>query len=317
MKIVLESTLGQRAWDFLVMEGKGCIIAVFSKSFYCRINDKDLLLFHQNNYGIVPFGLGFKDMESLMATLEPYPGMTFSFCNFDLFFPEISVAIIPTRVFFNTENNQKPVLSGNEFTNNIKIAEQLLWDRKSNIVENIFRLLNKTGKCVVINKSLGSEISQLWEIDVLSKLKRSIIRDSTASIRIALEKIMGMGSGLTPTMDDVLIGIAYVASIIERIGIKIMPSNKCFSNAIIENAERLTTEISSAYLKSAAFGEVYSLLEKVALSLLFSKGGDGLRENIDELLSVGSDSGGNMLVGMLLGLYLYKDCIKMIIKVSN
>jgi len=302
MKIEVESTLGQRARNILSMKGKGIVIAVFSNSFYCRLDTNDLLLFHQSDYGVVPFGLGFKDLESIITMVKPTPGMDLTFYNFNVLFPEHAINIIPIRGSELDERVPEIIFSEEIFTENLSIAENILLNRKGGIVERIIKLLENPRKGTEIKRPLNQNISSLWEVETFKKLRQGMDKESITSIGIILDKIIGLGTGLTPTMDDVLLGFAYIISFLERNGTRVIPSSRTFLKMLKDKAGGLTTEISSAYLRSAALGEEYFLLEKVSRSLLSIEKNNELQRNIDALLNVGSDSGGNMLVGMLMGL---------------
>ena len=64
------------------------------------------------------------------------------------------------------------------------------------------------------------------------------------------------------------------------------------SDAVLEYAGEYTNGISAAYLRAAARGEYYELLE----GCLFGEDS----ESIARLLSIGSSSGSDMLSGMLV-----------------
>ena len=63
------------------------------------------------------------------------------------------------------------------------------------------------------------------------------------------------------------------------------------NEAVLEYAEEYTNAVSAAYLRAAARGEYYELLE----GCLFGDDTD----SIARLLSIGSSSGSDMLSGML------------------
>lgn len=105
-------------------------------------------------------------------------------------------------------------------------------------------------------------------------------------VSAAVKGLLGLGRGLTPACDDWLVGYMYA---VRRTG----KTEVCaaVSKAVLEYAGEYTNGISAAYLRAAARGEYYELLE----GCLFGEDAD----SITRLLSIGSSSGSDMLSGML------------------
>ena len=104
--------------------------------------------------------------------------------------------------------------------------------------------------------------------------------------------LLGLGPGLTPSGDDTLCGLLYGllrSSYGER---AIM---KTLAQVICREADGRTHPVSAAYLKAIAEGAFFGRLEEAWGSIT------GRRESdFDGILEVGSSSGGDLLLGLLL-----------------
>ena len=319
MEITWEATIGSRAREYLRPGGKGIFLGVFSSSFYCRIEGKGVLLFHKASYGTIPFGVGCDDLESLMAILRPVSDEAVLCRDLELFIPSTDIRLIlrPHIPHYTSgyECTGEALLSKQEISRNIVQAEAILGRRKESVLEEIFCLLGAaSGNCP---GRRPPRVGDLWNIAPLDMLLRSLCLGDCASVELALNRLIGLGTGLTPTMDDVLTGLAYIFSFLERNGRQGLPSAGLFLGLISGGCHKRTSEISGAYLLSAARGEMFSILEDAAISLLLAGDDHGLARKVESLLAIGSDSGGNMLAGMLLGVIIYCDSVNMIHSVSK
>lgn len=105
-------------------------------------------------------------------------------------------------------------------------------------------------------------------------------------IENAVINVLGLGTGLTPSCDDWLVGYLYTLS---RMGV--LAIHEIIADAILRHICTYTNEISAAYLKAVIRGDFYEMLERC----LFSQEEDP----VFRLLEVGSSSGSDMLSGMI------------------
>ena len=107
----------------------------------------------------------------------------------------------------------------------------------------------------------------------------------------AVRQLIGMGIGLTPSLDDVMLGMLYAL-------LRLAPGSKAtelLRSAVIRHAPGKTNDISAAYLKAVANGAPFQRLDEILRSLAGYTPLD-----IQPLLSIGSSSGSEMLLGLLL-----------------
>ena len=126
---------------------------------------------------------------------------------------------------------------------------------------------------------------------------------NVAGVEEAARRLAGLGPGLTPSGDDTLGGFVGVLALLSvQLSADAVPRNHLAS--IIANAARLrTTALSATLLEHAARGEmaeqVGELLTALALPVEES---EAVLKAADSVLAYGACSGGDTLLGLLLGL---------------
>lgn len=118
---------------------------------------------------------------------------------------------------------------------------------------------------------------------------------------LSLDALIGLGSGLTPSGDDLLVG--YLA------GLWCAASGKServqFASDLGKEVIRLsgqTTDISRAYLYHAAHGQVSSRLADLAKAICRGENSDRLLTTVRSAMQVGHTSGMDAVTGLLIGL---------------
>lgn len=135
---------------------------------------------------------------------------------------------------------------------------------------------------------------------------RGIVTAGTASdprtddLDVVVGRMIGAGVGLTPTGDDVLVGLlaaltrggqtAAATAIVSRV-----------AETVLRNTHR-TTDISAHYLRLATRGSFGEPLTNLVDSVVTGSSVDDVHARTREVLSVGASSGADALLGVLLGL---------------
>ncbi|HUF38851.1 MAG TPA: DUF2877 domain-containing protein [Anaerolineales bacterium] len=115
------------------------------------------------------------------------------------------------------------------------------------------------------------------------------------ALRAYAVSLAGLGPGLTPSGDDVLVGLAHAFFV--RFEAEAAAG---FAGIIAETAARTTT-LSAAWLRAAAVGEAGNLCH---LLVAAAAAGDetGLRDAVRRILATGHTSGADALAGFTTGL---------------
>ncbi|QYF72262.1 DUF2877 domain-containing protein [Cryobacterium sp. PAMC25264] len=134
---------------------------------------------------------------------------------------------------------------------------------------------------------------------------RGIVTAGTASdsrtddLDVVIARLIGAGEGLTPTGDDVLVGLlagltrggqtAKATAVVSRI-----------ADSVLRNTHR-TTDISAHYLRLATRGSFSEPLTNLVDSVFTGSSVDDVHARTREVLSVGATSGADALLGVLVG----------------
>jgi hypothetical protein len=126
-----------------------------------------------------------------------------------------------------------------------------------------------------------------------SALSTSIVLDDVPSAIGAARQHAGLGIGLTPSGDDIIMGALYAARIVHPPEVA-----DVLSKEIAETAVPLTTSLSAAWIRSAGRGEAGVLWHEFFEALVAGTGVD-IQKAIDKILATGETSGADALRGFL------------------
>jgi hypothetical protein len=137
--------------------------------------------------------------------------------------------------------------------------------------------------------------------DALRKLLHSARRHDPTDMETPLCFLIGLGSGLTPSGDDLLVG--FLAGL--WCGIHKSDERKAFIDTLAQAISHLSTrtnDISRTYLIHAARGQVSSRLANLAGSICTADSSDRLLPGFESAAQTGHSSGMDAVTGLLLGL---------------
>lgn len=126
---------------------------------------------------------------------------------------------------------------------------------------------------------------------LISNLSSFLISANLPATKQAAANLAGLGIGLTPSGDDIIMGALYAAWIIHPPEIA-----SVLASEVAETASALTTSLSAAWLRSAGRGEAGSLWHQFFDVML--TGGD-IQSKIKNILAVGHTSGADALTGFM------------------
>ncbi|HVB75745.1 MAG TPA: DUF2877 domain-containing protein [Ktedonobacteraceae bacterium] len=140
-------------------------------------------------------------------------------------------------------------------------------------------------------------------LPLLQLLVRACRLEDSAGVEEAARGLVGLGPGLTPSGDDTLAGFVSVMALLSaQLCADALPREH-LASIIASTAQPRTTRLSATLLAHAARGElaehVGTLLTALALPVEESQ---MLLHAADRVLAYGAYSGGDTLLGMLLGL---------------
>jgi hypothetical protein len=121
----------------------------------------------------------------------------------------------------------------------------------------------------------------------------SIANADIPSSRTASRKLAGLGSGLTPAGDDVIMGAVLAGWILHRPEVA-----SVLAKEIADTAVPLTTSLSAAWLRSAGKGEAGILWHEFFGNLIATDVAQ-IQTSVNKILAVGESSGADALSGFI------------------
>jgi hypothetical protein len=128
---------------------------------------------------------------------------------------------------------------------------------------------------------------------LVSSLSSVMVNADISSVKIISSQLAGLGIGLTPTGDDVLMGAIYAAWIIH-------PSEVAgaLAKEIANTATPLTTSLSAAWLRAAGRGEA-GILWHMFFNALVSGDPLQIQKTMKDILAIGETSGDDAMAGFM------------------
>ena len=264
---------------FLLPDEKGEILLVTSKGIYFLLSGQIYQLTNAS-IGTSPVGIEIGNVGFLTA-LGLNEGQPVHLKDGELHLPG---AIIKIKTVYPDAMNAFPPL-------------------KPDLIQKCTNLLHKNSKprglsslCApLLNPAEQFELSTSTlcqtAYPLLSELIQSLKTESKDSIEESVKGLIGMGVGLTPSADDVILGLMYGLLRLAPYAV----STKALTEAVIKYAPINTNAISAAYLQAVAEGGEFSRLDNILHGL-----SGKIPLDIEPMLEIGSSSGSEMLLGLLI-----------------
>ena len=263
----------------------GEVILVSSSGIYLEFGEQIVLLCDRN-WGILPIGIGVADFDHAVSLLHPQQGQRVTMTENGLSFPSGDIQLVLQKSSSGTARNSTPQIARIR-----QAAEELAALRKERGISML-----------VLPLVLGRPPEQSLKLNpycaygyhYLSKLMIALGNGDSDEIHSCVEKLLGLGPGLTPSADDCLLGMLYVFRALPQ---KATEGALLLRESIEQLSDRCTNQISAAYLKAMIAGAPFERMEQIFRGIC----GEGIL-NIEELTQIGSSSGSEMLRGMLIAL---------------
>lgn len=260
----------------------GEVLLVSSSGIYLRFGEQILLLCDAS-WGVLPIGIGIKDFEKAVSILRLQQGQPVTVAEDRLIFPSGKIHLILRQLSRQAVCNASPQIRYIR-----QAAEELAVLRKERGISMLVLPL-------VLGHKLQQQNPYCAQAGIyLEKLIHSLISGRQEEIHTCIGKLLGLGTGLTPSADDTLLGMIYV---FRTLPFQTPEGVQLFPESVGQLCDRCTTQISAAYLKAMLSGAPFERMEQVFRGLC---GEEPL--NIYKLTEIGSNSGSEMLLGMLIAL---------------
>lgn len=158
------------------------------------------------------------------------------------------------------------------------------------------------GRDVAVGPASGQDVAgrMVWERGL--QLGEVLRKGDAAAVGPAVRRLLGLGEGLTPSGDDLVLGMMAA---LHYGGGALRPELAGCARMLGESVKALapaaTTRVSDTYLRLAALGAFSERLAEAAAAVLGGASGQALQEPVLRLLEHGHSSGTDTAVGLYLG----------------
>lgn len=280
---------------------QGSIHSIFNRVCNLTFKDWPIISLMFNSLPIKPMAISFKPSKiTSFHDLEIDKGHVVLYNDGQILVPQIGFRLNLKGAKVHDSRPAFEFDTGNDYDIRKNIAE----------LRNILQKGNPLGLLPVIccfEESIG-EIGDIisenrnsqFAWPRISNLIKSINQGDMRGISNSASNIAGFGPGLTPSADDMLVGIMisfiYAANYYNWQN----DYEKSINSSILKGAEGKTTQLSYEIMSFAAQGEVTKNIHDL-MKCIYSKPGKFLYENAMDVMNYGETSGSDLLTGIYIG----------------
>jgi len=292
-----ECTLFGEEYSYLVplllrKKDQGHVHSIFTNGFNIKMDDSLIFIGNKKN-GLLPFGIHLQEEDIFKSISHVRNGETVFWNEItnSLEFPAISIRIEKGHSYKNELSSLKNNLvfeSGFE-----RLCSQLTTlNALTGLDVNIQIFLNKL-------KDTG-ERNWLGIEPYLMMLIEAAMSNDEYLIDKTLRYFLGRGKGLTPSGDDLIVGLLAFDAISHFISTQFYKQL-----SMLLESEPITTDVSREYLRYAARHEFSSSVTEL-VNLLANGDTANFQHTFKNLLGVGHSSGLDTIFGILIGMLAFK-----------
>lgn len=279
------TSIGSIAWETWQRDQPARVLGVTSRGVFLAIEQRILFISCEQWRGPLTINLD-RSVDQLCA-LEV--GAEAIFADARLIFPAASISLFASTA--EIWHPPSPALLPGPIGQQRDNAQRLARSVTSRAIDRGFAPLLNPLLDLPLDGPLSREHSAV--LVILQTLRHALQHDDLASVQAGISQLLGRGTGLTPSGDDGVLGLLLMLNRWPR-GIDRAELNRY----VIDLAYRRTTTLSANLIECAAAGQADERLIAVADGIAL--GSAAVEECIDDLLSWGSSSGIDALLGMVL-----------------
>jgi len=167
----------------------------------------------------------------------------------------------------------------------LKIFEQFLMDRAP-----------ARSLCCIFGATKETAFKTRFELAVIEAFKEAMENLTSGQIRNCIQKVQGLGWGLTPSGDDFIAGLLLGAHAFSKKSVSEIAAAIDFSKL---------TKLSAMFLRSAEMGN-FSEPWLNLVSAIFSEDSERINTATQRILEIGASSGADMAVGIVASAKMMK-----------
>ncbi|RHW34658.1 DUF2877 domain-containing protein [Lysinibacillus yapensis] len=290
-------TLFGEGYSYLVplllnKSGNGFIHSRFANGFNIKLGDS-LVFIGTNKNGLLPFGihLGEAETRTAVSSVNNSDSAVWNQKTNSLEFQTFTISLEKAKQY-------KTVLT--------KLKSEQVFDRSFELFYSHLKTINEqTGLDVSIRDFIDkfqADCEQNWlgvESYLIMLIKAAKTSDELLMDK-ALRYFLGRGNGLTPSGDDMIVGLLAFDAVSGFLSTRFYEK----LSELIEG-ESITTDVAKEYLRYALKQE-YSSTVSDMVNALASGNDSNFKQVFRNLLGVGHSSGLDTLMGILIGMITSK-----------
>lgn len=260
---------------------QGQVLMVNSSGIYFTLADR-VYLMCPARYGTVPIGISVEDFDGTVRKMSLAQGQRVAIADHVLTLPGGKWKL---RLSVSTEGKEP-----------ICIPDLQRCEHAAKELAACGKPAGLSGLCrpLLLGEPLDPAAGLLCRqaLSAMTALLRGLLDERQEEIVSGVSSLLGLGVGLTPSGDDMLLGIIYA---LNRSARRDSAAGKLLSDTVAAQAPSRTNRVSNAYLQAVAAGAPFERLENAWMGL------DARFPPAEaKLLEIGSNSGSEMLLGLLL-----------------
>lgn len=280
-----DAIISATATALLKEGGEGEILMVNSAGIYLRA-EGGVFLLCDISWGLVPIGIAMEGFVGVADLLGIRAGDRFTSSENAIYFSGGALRFSPVVRESEAVTALTPQLSRIR-----EAALDLVALQKTRGVSMLALPLVLGGEAHGV-RALNPYCERAYPL--LLSLVNALAECSCDRVRNSVSSLVGLGSGLTPSLDDVLLGMIYAFRLLSD---EAPPSCDVLRHIVLSLCDTHTGEVSAAYLVAVISGAKFERIENVWRGLCGAQALD-----ITPLCDVGGSSGSEMLLGILLAL---------------
>lgn len=270
----------------------GHVHSRFSNGFNIKMGDS-LVFIGNNKNGLLPFGIHLREEATFSAVSSVNIGDSVTWnrrtSSFEL--PGVTISIEKGKSF---KNDLTTLKSSTIF--------KVSFER---FCLQLIEIEDQTGLNVSIREFLTKYVAgeQKWEDaePYLIMLVEAAMSSDECLIEKVLRYFLGRGQGLTPSGDDMIVGLLAFDAVSHFL-------SPCFYQKVSEliEGESITTDVAREYLRYALKREYSSTVSEM-VNALASGNANNFEKVFHDLIGVGHSSGLDTILGIVIGMLVFRN----------
>jgi hypothetical protein len=212
----------------------------------------------------------------------------------------VSISLDSADIYKSESNLRRPIQKTEDIESNARVAAEVAMKfGKNDGLGELMRLIPWEIREENQRPPRNPNIFVSWALPRVLKLKEALLSMNETVLSSAVEELIGLGPGLTPSGDDMLAGFSLLISLYSKTAKGDLPQARILRKSILKASGR-TTRLSSELLRQAVFARGNESARELCEAVL-SEDTSSVRHCTRSVLKIGETSGTDIVLGVVLG----------------